>query len=381
MDLKRPLTVALLVGSSALVGCKSPSMGSLAFWKSSDDSIASSSPDVSKQKYDGLAKEFPNSGARRSNSVAKSSALGGPPPVEDDGNFFTSTWNKTSSTVASAFTFKAKPVENDDPTSLTSPTGKVGPEVYVAAGRMLESQGKFPEAKEKYEQALKAAPKDVTALVSLARLHDRQNRPAEAVELYQRALKTSSKNSLVLNDLGLCYAKQKQFARAAESLREAVALQPTSAKYRNNLAAVLVEMGRADEALEHLAAVNPPAVAQYNLGYLLVQQGQKDLAAKYFKEAVNLDPNLGQARDMLAQITPTATAPLAEQRIAARPVSTPVAPTTTLPIITTPAAPTKSSTYHIGDDVPEQTPPAAATDSAYFEPGEGIQFLPPVELK
>lgn len=380
MDLKRPLTVALLVGSSALVGCKTPSMGSLAFWKSSDDSIASSSPDVSKQKYDGLAKEFPNSGARRSSSVAKSSALGGL-PVEEEGNFFTESWNKTSATVASAFTFKAKPEESDDPTSLTSPTGKVGPEVYVAAGRMLEAQGKFPEAKEKYEQALKAAPKDVTALVSLARLHDRQNRHAEAVELYQRALKTSSKNSLVLNDLGLCYAKQKQFARAAESLREAVALQPTSAKYRNNLAAVLVETGRADEALEHLAAVNPPAVAQYNLGYLLVQQGQKDLAAKYLKEAVNLDPNLGQARDMLAQITPSATAPLAEQRIAARPVSTPVAPPPAVPTTTPPAAPPKRSTYHIGDDLPAEATPADTTGSAYFEPGEAIQLLPPVELK
>ena len=147
MDLKRPLTVALLVGSSALVGCKTPSMGSLAFWKSSDDSIASSSPDVSKQKYDGLAKEFPNSGARRSNSVAKASALGASPPVEEEGNFFTSAWNKTSASVASAFTFKSEQTDSDDPTSLTSPTGKVGPEVYVAAGRMLEAQGKFPEAK------------------------------------------------------------------------------------------------------------------------------------------------------------------------------------------------------------------------------------------
>lgn len=380
MDLKRPLTVALLIGSSALVGCKTPSMGSLAFWKSDDASPASSSPDVSKQKYEGLAKEFPNAGARRGGTVAQASALGGPPPVEEEGNFFTKSWNKTSATVASAFTFK-KEAETEDPTSLTSPTGKVGAEVYVAAGRMLESQGKFPEAQEKYEQAVKVSPSNVTALVSLARLHDRQNRGPQAIELYQKALKTSSKNSLVLNDLGLCYAKQKQFAKAAEALREAVALQPTSAKYRNNLAAVLVEMGRSPEALEHLAAVNPPAVAQYNLGYLLVQQGQKDLAAKHLQQAIDLDPNLGQARDMLAQVSPAANSPLSEQRIAARPVST---PTVTPPIVqlpTTPAAPTKSSTFHIGDDVPEEAAPSDATRSAYFEPGEDIQLLPPVELK
>ena len=54
-------------------------------------------------------------------------------------------------------------------------------------------------------------------------------------------------------------------------LRQAVKLEPKRKLYRNNLATVLVDMGRTDEAWDELSSVHTPAVAHYNLGYLLYQ--------------------------------------------------------------------------------------------------------------
>jgi tetratricopeptide (TPR) repeat protein len=299
MSLKRQVSVAILVGASGMVGCKTPGSG-LAFWKSSPDSaIASSAPDVGKQKYDGLAQDF--GGQAKTESLGSTAALGSTKPAESEG-WFSSTWNKTTGAVASAFTWDSAK-ESDDPTRLDSEPKKVGAEVYVSAGKLYENQGKFPEAQEQYEKALKAAPGDVSAQISLARLHDRQGNGAKALELYQKTAKAHPKNALVYNDLGLCLARQQQYPQALSALQKATELDGDNAKYRNNLAMVLVETGRPDDALKQLAAVNPEAIAHYNLGILLQQRGRNELAMQHLQQAIALDGNLGQARDLLRQMS------------------------------------------------------------------------------
>jgi tetratricopeptide (TPR) repeat protein len=398
VNVKRQLTVALLVGvGSGLVGCKSP-MGGLAFWNKGDSSVASSSPDTGRQNYEGLAKEF--------GADTPKTGMGGTPAASDDGPIVSS-WNKTTGAIAAALASKPK-IETDDPTSLTSKTGKIGPDVHVRAARLMEAQNKSAEAIAHYEKALKIAPNDLTAIVGLARLHDRDGRSAKAVETYQKALKAHPKSALVHNDLGLCYARQKQWQRAGESLNKAVALQPTNAKYRNNLATVMVEMGRPDDALKQLAAVNSPAVAHFNLAYLLEQKGQNPLAVQHLQKAVNLDRTLAPAHEMLARLSnplgnPSAPAyqPQPDTRVAAQPVSAPVTPKPTdIPwqpqAATSPIAETapqanettessKGQTYHIGDDIGPIQPYDAASGASPISTGETspaqgeLELLPPVE--
>ena len=112
-----------------------------------------------------------------------------------------------------------------------------------------------------------------------------------------------------------------------------VSLTPDNAKYRNNLAAALVDVGRADEAYEQLATINSPAVAHYNLAYLLQQRGQRPDAIKHLREAISLDPALTPAHEMLSQLSGSTAPPpvvsqaaphatsASEPRIASRPVA------------------------------------------------------------
>ena len=56
---------------------------------------------------------------------------------------------------------------------------------------------------------------------------------------------------------------------------KAVELQPDRELYRNNIATVLVEVGRSDEAVRQIAAVYGEPIAHYNVGVLLQQQGKR----------------------------------------------------------------------------------------------------------
>ena len=323
MDVKRHLSIALTVGLlggvvSGTAGCKIPQGGLMPWGWGSKSSAVSSTPDMSQQKYDGLSQEFASgSGA--------TTALGGKRTAPEQ-NMFSAAWTKTSTAVGSVFKRKGT-AENEDPTSLSSKQKTIGPEVYVAAGRLLENQGKLDEAADKYNQALKVNPNDVNTLISLGRLHDRQGRPTQAMESYRKALKADPQNSMVYNDLGLCFARQQDLQQSITHLNKAVELQGTNAKYRNNLATVLVDANQPEQAYTHLAAVNSPAVAHYNMGYLLSQRGQKAAAAAHLQQALAIEPNMAPASQMLAQLSapgvqPAQRAPIATAQAPQRPVFT-----------------------------------------------------------
>ncbi|MEX2027190.1 MAG: tetratricopeptide repeat protein, partial [Pirellulaceae bacterium] len=216
-------------------------------------------------------------------------------------NPITKAWKSTSDSVASVFSPKpaTPPVlsPENDPTSLSSKT-KVSASTYIATGRLLESRQEFVKAQSEYEKAIQAEPKNLTALVSLARLQDRQGNPDQAIVTYQKAVKAHPKSALVHNDFGLCYARKRDLASAVAMLHKAVEMEPSKPNYRNNLATVLVEAGRTDDALKHLRAVHAPAAAHYNLAYLLNHRGQGDLARRHLMQAVQLDPSFAPAQEM-----------------------------------------------------------------------------------
>jgi hypothetical protein len=135
-----------------------------------------------------------------------------------------------------------------------------------------------------------------------ARLKERLGHTAEAEKLYQQAAKAHPREPAVANNMGLFYAKQKQYPKALAALGQAVRLKPREAKYRHNLALVLVQMGRNEEAFGHLRSVHTEAVSHYNLGYLLRTKGDDRAAAFHFGQALRADSSMVAARQWLAQL-------------------------------------------------------------------------------
>ncbi|MBN1591388.1 MAG: tetratricopeptide repeat protein, partial [Pirellulales bacterium] len=123
-----------------------------------------------------------------------------------------------------------------------------------------------------------------------------------------------------LNHLGLCLAAHGILDQAAAALEEATRLEPQKTVYRNNLAAVLVEMGNHRAAFGQLRAVQDEATAYYNLGYLLQKQGDSNAALKHFAVALRRNPDMKEARIWVEHLRKTD--PVAESvtpQIARRP--------------------------------------------------------------
>src|SRR5262245_14851900 len=175
--MKGKIAVAFLAGAAiGLSGCQSPMFGGISLFNKGSSTADSFAPDVGKQKFSGLAQQLTGS------EKAAAAGLGGGRPAAKTGFFASLT--KSSATGPDG---KKVAAAEDDPLRLDQMPKKIGPEVYVAAARLLENQGKFPEAEDKYREALKSAPSDLNALVGLARLHDRQGQPQKAIEVYQKA--------------------------------------------------------------------------------------------------------------------------------------------------------------------------------------------------
>jgi Tfp pilus assembly protein PilF len=176
------------------------------------------------------------------------------------------------------------------------------PDLCVATARMYEKSGNFAAATEQYEKALKKAPNNIPALLGYAHLLDHQGKLAEATTQYQRAIKANPREAAAYNDLGLCMARRGMVNEANHAVAKAVELQPDRVLYRNNLAKLLVEQNRSEEALAQLRAVHTEAISHYNLAILLDEHKQESLAESHLKRALELDPSFAQARDWTVRI-------------------------------------------------------------------------------
>jgi tetratricopeptide (TPR) repeat protein len=99
--------------------------------------------------------------------------------------------------------------------------------------------------------------------------------------------------------MGLYCARLGRTDEAIAALTRAVTLAPKNPRYRNNVAALLVDQGRLRDAFAHLQAAHGEAAAYYNMGYLLAKRGQTQAAMQHFALALKADPSMTPARRWL----------------------------------------------------------------------------------
>lgn len=254
----------------------------------------------------------------------------------------------------SAASKPAKPIlAEDDPISLTSKQAPPGAKLYVSLAEMHKKAGNLEAAVENYDRAIEAEPKSLPALLGMAHLYDGNGNTAKALEYYNRAVKAHDDSAAAHNDLGLCLLRDNQPKESIEELKKAIDLEPTKPLYRNNLAKILVELDRADEAYKILAPVHGEATAHYNIGYMLNTRGLKAQALEHFRIAAKLDPNLKRAQQWVAILSPGET----QTHIAATAPAMKSAPKPTAQAATRPAAVAAPASY-------PTSPPVATTQPA-----------------
>jgi tetratricopeptide (TPR) repeat protein len=219
------------------------------------------------------------------------------------GTTVSSAVGKAKTAVASTFTPR-KDGDLDPQTSLASMPDKnsLGAEIWVANGQVFEMKGNYVAAMNEYTKALEKEPDNLAALQAVARLQLRQEQYDNAVASYQKVVKVGP-TAENYSELGSAQQKAGKLQDAQASLRQAVTLDSGVPRYRNNLAGVLVAMGRSDEAVAELQQIFPPAVANYNVAYLHYLNKNMAATQQHLQSALQADPNLQQARDLMALIS------------------------------------------------------------------------------
>jgi tetratricopeptide (TPR) repeat protein len=197
---------------------------------------------------------------------------------------------------------RAEVARRNDPLSLSNAPGEPTPAVLVSMAQLSDHAGRTDQARDLYRKALTAEENNLDALLGLGRLEDREGNFDEALRLYHQAAAAHPHSATALNDLALCYARKGELPRSLSLLDRTAQMSPQNPLYRNNIAKVLVKMNLLEDALAHQSAVYPPAVAHYNLGVLLQEQGRLDEAESFFRTAVAADPQFEQARLLLTQL-------------------------------------------------------------------------------
>ena len=220
--------------------------------------------------------------------------------IKSMGTVVTSAMGKAKNAVVSPFATKA--VENEDETSLANMPTNLGPEIWITNGLLYESQGNHNRALDNYTKALEIEPNNLAALQSTARLYVKQQQYAPAIDFFNRAVAVSA---TAPNYAELANAQQQlgKIPEAQASIQKAIELEPTSTRYRNTMAGMLVAQGRSDEAIQQLEQVFPSAVANYNVAYLHFVNKNMAGAQQHLQAALTADPNLQPARDLLATIS------------------------------------------------------------------------------
>ncbi len=165
-------------------------------------------------------------------------------------------------------------------------------QVQVALARSLGSQGMTGLAAEGLNRFLESRKphKDLSAAWSwLGILRDDLGELLPAEQAHRAAVNLRPDQDTLHNNLGYNLLLQGKNGEAAAELRRALALRPASEVARNNLGLALASQPK--EAIAHWQSVSDPATAHNNLAAVLIERG------RYEEARGELDIALGYKRD------------------------------------------------------------------------------------
>jgi len=183
------------------------------------------------------------------------------------------------------------------------------PGYYVARfnlGRLLTRAGRFAEAEATHRETLRVAPDHVNSLIGLGEALRQQGRVEEARDVFARATATDARSAAAWNRLGVALSQLGGYDDAASALGHAVELDSRSADFHVDFGFTLLAQSRIAEA-EHefetaLELRRDHVRARNGLGAVRAEQGRRDEARALFRESLSIDPQDGFARRALERL-------------------------------------------------------------------------------
>ena len=190
-----------------------------------------------------------------------------------------------------------------------------------AAARLLVATAKFSEgeaksldkdveqqfkvryqAKDRYQLALKLDPGCIDAYRGLGRIYVDLGDFERAQETFQKAQTRFPKESIFWYEMAQMYNRRKDFSQAAVHLQKALELEPENRIYLTTLGLTMARAGQTEQAVALLSRSMGSASAYYNVARMLLHLQRNDEGMHYLRLAVESNPNLESARELLTEI-------------------------------------------------------------------------------
>lgn len=184
-----------------------------------------------------------------------------------------------------------------------------GPNVamtHSSLGVLQMKRNQHDKAGQSFARYIELSPNDPIGYYNMAVVHMMSGEPEKAEENLKRAAETNNGSisadafASELSNLALVYSEKGDHQKASEALMRVATLKPNDPVMRMRLADELIKLERFDDALPNAeyAAVQMPkdANAANVLGKALLAKGDKARAIGEFMRAVELNPDLEEAK-------------------------------------------------------------------------------------
>ena len=183
-------------------------------------------------------------------------------------------------------------------------------EVNHALGELYRYAGQYERALDTFKLVTKLDPTFADGYVGQARVLAELNQPEESEVEFKKAIEEDPVYWVSINAYGAFLMKRGRYAEAAEEFFKVTLLDPTSSLAFNNLGGASFMAGnfkQAGEAFERSNAIEPDPAAMFNTGSMYFYAGDFEGAQKFYRQAIELNPDdyrlwggLGDALQALA---------------------------------------------------------------------------------
>ena len=173
-------------------------------------------------------------------------------------------------------------------------------------GMIAGQQNNLDEALTNFVAAARANPDHAQAVENMMRVYRYQGRAADAQTSLQELIAKSPGNGNLHLALGMALVAQKDMTGARQELETAVRLQPDSSDAMNDLGAVLLQMGKQQEALgwfEKCRRISPDFDRPFiNSALIYDSTGQSATARQILQEFLARHPDNQDVRSALDKV-------------------------------------------------------------------------------
>ncbi len=183
-----------------------------------------------------------------------------------------------------------------------------------AAGHMFLAafyldQGDVAKAEASFRLAQKVEPEFIPVRINFAEMLFSRNRPAEAESEYRAAIAaamTDNDRGVARESLARFLIRMQRYDEGVDELKTAAGLLPDSAETQYFYGVALNSLGRFPEALPYLEKARElaPRHLEYLIGLATVcrDAGKGDLALRYAREALALEPDNPQLQQLVTSL-------------------------------------------------------------------------------